>query len=46
LNHEFERIWKEAVVILFLNYIPGIRLEGLRNATKNFIKIAGLWAEI
>jgi hypothetical protein len=35
MKDELERIWKEKVVAEFLRYYPGIRLEGLRNATEN-----------
>jgi hypothetical protein len=35
VKDELERIWKEKVVAEFLRYYPGIRLEGLRNATEN-----------
>jgi hypothetical protein len=34
MSNEFERNWKEAVLAQ-LRYFLGIRLEGLRNATKN-----------
>jgi hypothetical protein len=44
-NDELERFVKK-LLWPNLRYCSGIRLEGLRKATKTSIRIAGLWAEV
>jgi hypothetical protein len=41
VNDEFERTWKEAVVVF--RYYPSIYLDGLRKTTKNLNLLSVCW---
>jgi hypothetical protein len=45
VNHEFERLWKGAVVA-YLRYCPRIWLGAVGKTMKETVRIAGFYVEI